>query len=279
MQARIWVVSIVVLVLASGCDFLAPTSPPTKSAALTVPPIPIPPLPATNPHDYGHPMVCSGPFFATSDPGQYGVFQAPGTCEFLNNGVDGRTRLSPRPVIASMDDVVNYGPGRWPADTVQCSELLAVYIGIEGLVLDETELIRARARADACNVPVLVYYDSNVFDTVAFDAARPGDIMGVQAYPNIFQTPNLEQDIARTAASLDLAHIQGHRVALMRPLYTRSNQWPVEAIVAMQVPLTNLIAERPWVIIDGWFAWGRPSGIIDNPEFQQHARWLAEAAR
>ena len=276
---RVLLLSLVLIV--GGCDFLTPTPPGgNKPPGFVVPPIPVPPIPTPtqNPHDYGHPMLCSGPFAATSSSSQYGLFVSPGTCEFVTNGTDASQRLVSRPVIASMDDVLNLGPR--PAETVPCSDLLAVFIGVAGnLVVDDDELVLARARADTFGVPVLMYFDNNTFHPAAFTYARPGDIIGVQGYPDVGREPSIAQAVARTALSLDLAHSQGHRVALIRPLYTRSGQWSVTSIVALQVPLTDLIVARPWVVIDGWFAYGRPSGIIDHPEFLVHAAWLEEAAR
>jgi len=270
-----------VLLVACQRSPVAPTIPPP-----VVTPDPIPAPVPVNPHHYGRPLH-SGPFYATDQ--RYGFYDTPGTIEVILAGTDPARQVGSRLIVADNEDPLGWGRS---ADRVPCEKLAAVYLnvtpsGIGGGGGDgDAELPRARARADACAKPVLVYYDvSGTLDLWVRTLLRPGDIIGVNAYPSHHSAgEDLARDLAKIAHALDVADSWGHPVALVRPFYTRTQEWSLELILAMQVPLTDLVRAHPSVVMDLWFSWSRPdlpqtAGALDYPELQQHAAWLDEAAR
>ena len=271
------------LVALAGCSRFTTPTPPE--------PVPTPnPIPAPqpeNPHRYGRPML-SGPFYATDQ--RYGFFDTPGNIEVILAGTDPARQIGTRLIVADAEDPL--GTGVRSAALVPCDRLAAVYLnvganGIGGGGGDgDAELPRARAIADACGKPVLVYYDKpNGLDPWVRDLLRPGDIIGVNAYPDTIPADeDLARDLADLRVALALASSWGHPIAVIRPFYTRSEQWSLAYILSFQVPITDLIRETPAVVMDLWFSWSRPDlprldGATDYPALLQHAAWLDEAAR
>jgi hypothetical protein len=242
------------------------------------PPPPHPPAASDNPHRYGRALL-SGPFYATD--ARWGFFDTPGTIEVILAGTDPANQIGHRLLVADAEDPLAVGIRS--ADRASCTRLAAVYFNVPGFWLDADmdELAIARAIADRCDKPVLVYYDRpNSLDPAVQDFLRPGDILGINAYPDTVPAPpDTARDMTDLREAVALGVSWGYPIAIIRPFYTRTGEWPIDYIVSFQVPITDLIRETPQVVMDLWFSWGRPSGAVDFPVLQQHAAWLDEAAR
>lgn len=267
---------------AGSCqDKPRPTGPTPPTTTIVLPPTP--PTPS-NPHHYGR-TLWTGPFYATDT--RYGYFDTPGNVEVILAGTDPIHQVGSRRIIADNEDPLGWGRS---ADRTPCDKLLAVYLNTTpacvGSNCDGRELDYARLRADQCSRPVLVYYDrTNSVEGFRREWLRPGDWVGINAYPDVVPAvPDAARDLADLDRALAEASGWGHPIAIIRPFYTRTQQWPLSLILEMQVPITDLIRRYPLVVADLWFSWSRPdlprpSGATDYPELQQHALWLDEAGR
>ncbi len=242
-----------------------PTPIPTPDPTPTPQPTPTPtptPEPQPKPVGYGRTIhLC--PFFVTDF--RYGVLSAPGNCEVIVDGSNAETRADKsNSVIANMDDPLTLGVGS--GDTVEAGKLLAVWFALDGSGgYDAASYNKHRAFADNRGVPMLVYVDSPSYHPNGRALLRNGDWAGIMAYPTS-GADTVSAIIDRLDATN--SHLAWSKVALIRPLYTRSGQFPVQLILDVQDPLTKWVREHSNVVADLPFSWGRPSGALDNPPFQ-----------
>lgn len=242
----------------------------TACAKKPTEPTPVP-EPTPKVYDYGR-FIWTGPFFAT-DASRYGVADTPGNVEVVADGSSAEPRIRKRMVIASPDDLLHLG--HRSVDTVEVGRLLAVWTGVAGDGrFDVDAMAYARQVADARHVPVIVYFDGQEnFHPLAKALLKPGDIAGIMGYP-----VNNEDASALVARVQSVANdLNWPNLALIRPLYTRGNQWTVDHILSLQLPLTNMIRNDRRFTMDLWFSWLRPSGAQDHPEFQEIGHLLEKA--
>lgn len=223
---------------------------------------------------YGRPLW-TGSFFATSV--QWGAHVAPGNVEVLVACAQQADQATRRPVIASMDDDLGTGAAR-SAETAL--DLVAIWYGVGGHnEHDVAVLARARLLADARKVPLLVYFDSpEPISDVVRALVEPDDWIGVCGYPRS-ASESTDDTLKRVAANLMTAIEIGHPAALIRPLYTRSGEWSVSQVLALQDGLTALVRVDSRIVADLWFSWARTSGALDHPEFRDVAARLADGVQ
>lgn len=253
-----------------------PQPPPEPQAPTLEPPEPAPePVPAPPTHDYGR-WLLTGPFFATDAPTRWGTACTPGTVEVIVSGADADTRCDrSRLVIADADDLL--GTGHLSVETVAIGQLAAVWFAVSGSgSYTAASYDRHRAHATARQVPLLVYFDGyGAYHAAAYSLLRAGDWAGAMAYPQNGEAPQAALDRVRA----NVAGLAWDRIALIRPLYTRGGALALDDVLAMQVPLTDLVREDARIVADLWFSWLRPSGAAEHPALADVGRQLAEAVR